>query len=353
MTIKINGRAISQGKPAYLVAELSANHSQSYDKAERLLRVAKEIGADAVKLQTYTADMITLDCDNEHFRVKGTIWEGRTFHDLYKEAYTPWEWQPKLKRAAEKLGLDLFSSPFDDTAVDFLEKMNVPAYKIASFELNHIPLLRKVAATGKPVILSTGMATEAEIKEAIDALRGAGCKELALLKCTSAYPAPPEEMNLNTIPDMRRKFGCPVGLSDHTMSVVVPAAAVALGACVIEKHLTLSRKEKGPDSSFSLEPAEFQAMVESVRIVEKALGSVDYAGGSKQAESRAFRRSLFVAKDVRKGETFTAENLRCVRPAAGMHPRRLSEMLGKRASKDIARGTPLTEQLVEGLKKRA
>lgn len=348
--IKINGRTIGAGRPAYIVAELSANHSQDYRKAEEILRVAKLCGADAVKLQTYTADTITLDCDNEYFRVKGTIWEGRTLHDLYKEAYTPWEWQPKLKKAADKLGLDLFSSPFDESAVDFLEKMKVPAYKVASFELNHIPLLRKVAQTGKPVILSTGMATEAEIREAIKALRGAGCRQLALLKCTSAYPAPPEEMNLSTIPDMQKKFRVPVGLSDHTMAPVVPAAAVALGACMIEKHLTLSRKEKGPDSSFSLEPDEFRAMVDAVRVVEKALGRVDYVGGPKQAESRAFRRSLFVAQDIRKGERFTPENVRCVRPAAGMHPRYLPQVLGKRAAKDVAAGTPLRAGLVQRLR---
>ena len=319
--IKINQRIIGAGSPVYVMAEVSANHHQEFEKAVNILHAAKEAGADAVKLQTYTADTMTIACVRPEFRVEGTIWDGRNLHELYGEAYTPWEWQPKLKRVANDLGLDLFSSPFDASAVDFLETMKVPAYKLASFELVDIPLIQKVARTGKPVIMSTGMATVDEIEEAVKTAREAGAKEIALLKCTSAYPALAEEANLRTIPELAQRFHVPAGLSDHTMGIEVPVMAVALGACIVEKHLTLSRSEPGPDSAFSLEPHEFKAMVDAVRIAEKALGKVHFGSSAKEANSRVFRRSLFVVQDVKRGDLFTAENIRSIRPGHGMHTR--------------------------------
>jgi N-acetylneuraminate synthase len=291
---------------------------------------------------------MTIDCRNEHFLIRGTPWSGRNLHQLYGEAFTPWEWQPRLQEVARELGMDFFSTPFDETAVDFLEELDVPAYKVASFEIVDLPLLRKVAATGKPVILSTGMATLAEIEEAVRTLRAAGCRELALLKCTSAYPAPASEMNLRTLPHLSEAFGVPVGLSDHTLSSAVPAAAVALGACLIEKHLTLSRSEPGPDSAFSLEPREFREMVQAVRTAEEALGGVRYGSGDEESRSLVFRRSLFVVEDLRAGEAFTAENVRSIRPGYGLHTRHLGEVLGRRAARDIPRGTPLSWPLVGG-----
>lgn len=345
--ITINERRIGPGNPTYIIAELSANHNQDFDEAVRLVRAAKEAGADAVKLQTYTADTLTLPCDNAHFRIgSGTLWAGRNLYDLYAEAFTPWDWQPKLKAVANAAGMDLFSTPFDDSAVEFLEQMGVPAHKVASFELVDLPLIRRIAATGKPMILSTGMATLAEIDEAVRAARAAGATEIALLKCNSAYPAPPDEMNLRTIPHLREAFGVPSGLSDHTLDTAVPVAAVALGACLLEKHLTLSRAVPGPDSAFSLEPAEFAAMVAAVRVAEKALGSVRYAVSERESPSRAFRRSLFVAGEVRAGEAFTPENIRSIRPAYGLHTRHFGEVLGRRAARDIAAGTPLAWDLI-------
>lgn len=346
-SFSIGNREIGPGKPTYIIAELSANHNQDYDEAVRLIRAAKESGADAVKLQTYTADTITIDSDKEYFRIGGgTLWDGKNLYQLYQEAYTPWEWQPKLKKEAESLGMDLFSTPFDDTAVDFLEEMGVKAHKIASFEVVDLGLVRKIAATGKPVIMSTGMATLAEIEDAVIALRQAGCKQLALLKCTSGYPASPDEMNLLTIPHLAKAFNVVPGLSDHTMSVATPVAAVALGACIIEKHFTSSRSQPGPDSAFSLEPAEFRAMVDAVRLAERALGEVHYGVSEREAKSRVFRRSLFVVKDVKKGEKFTAENVRSIRPAHGLAPKFLGEVLGGVAAADISRGTPLSWQLI-------
>lgn len=344
--IQVSGHRIGTGARVYVIAEMSANHGQSFEQAVKIVEAAKEAGADAVKLQTYTPDTLTIDCDNEYFRIKGSVWDGRRLYDLYGEAYTPWEWQPKLKGVADRLGLDLFSSPFDDTAVDFLERMGVPAYKIASFELVDTALLRKVASTGKPVILSTGMATYAEIEEAAQTLREAGCKELALLKCNSGYPAPPEEMNLRTIPHLAEAFHVPVGLSDHTLGIAVPVAAVALGACIIEKHFTLSRATPGPDSAFSLEPHEFKAMVDAVRVAEKALGEVRYEPTKHEAASRAFRRSLFVVEDMKAGDVFTESNVRSIRPAHGLAPKHLPEVLGRRAVRDIARGTPLARDMM-------
>jgi N-acetylneuraminate synthase len=345
--LTIGGRRIGPGQPSYLIAELSANHGQSFEQAVRLVRAAKEAGADAVKLQTYTADTMTICSDRPEFRVVGgTLWDGRTLYDLYGEAYTPWEWQPKLKSVADELGLDLFSTPFDPTAVDFLERMNVPAYKVASFELVDLPLVETIARTGKPMIMSTGMATLAEIAEAVDAARRAGAGSLALLKCTSAYPAPPEEMNLRTIPHLAEAFGVPVGLSDHTLGIAIPVAAVALGACLIEKHFTLSRDEPGPDSAFSLEPHEFRAMVESVRAAERALGTIHYGLCGKDESSRVFRRSLFVVEDIQAGEPFTETNVRSIRPGHGLPPKSRSHVLGRRAAQDITKGTPLAWDLV-------
>jgi pseudaminic acid synthase len=345
--IRIASSKIGPGFPAYIIAELSANHNQDFAQAVRIIEAAKNAGANAVKLQTYTADTITIACDREEFRIGGgTLWDGRNLHDLYGEAYTPWEWQPRLKKVAEDLGMDLFSSAFDATAVDFLEEMGVPAHKVASCELVDLPLIECMARTGKPLIMSTGMATLEEIDEALKAARSAGATQIALLKCTSAYPAPAEEMNLRTIPEMARRFGVPVGLSDHTMGIAAPVAAVTLGACILEKHLTFSRATPGPDSAFSLEPQEFKAMVDAVRTAEKALGEVHFGLSSKEEASRAFRRSLFVVEDVKRGEIFTAANVRSIRPGHGLHTRHMSEVLGKQAARDIDRGTPLCWDLV-------
>ncbi len=341
--LTLGARRIGPGQPTYLIAELSANHGQSFETAVRLVRAAKDAGADAVKLQTYTADTLTIRSDRPEFRVGGgTLWDGRTLHDLYGEAYTPWEWQPKLKALADELGLDLFSTPFDPSAVDFLERMNVPAYKVASFEVIDLPLVETVARTGKPMIISTGMATLEEIDEAVAAARRAGADGIALLKCTSAYPAAPEEMNLRTIPHLAETFDVPAGLSDHTLGIAVPVAAVALGACVIEKHFTLSRAEPGPDSAFSLEPHEFKAMADAVRVAEKAVGTVHYGLSGKDESSRAFRRSLFVVADVKADEPLTAENVRSIRPGHGLPPKFLPEVLGRRAARNLERGTPLS-----------
>ncbi len=346
-SIEISGRRIQPGLPAYIIAELSANHHQNFDEAVRLVHAAKDAGADAVKLQTYTPDTITMFSDRPCFRVGGgTIWDGQALYDLYAKAYTPWEWQPKLKELAGSLGMDLFSTPFDPTAVDWLEAMHVPAYEIASFEMTDVGLIRRVAATGKPVIMSTGMATLAEIVEAVEAARCAGAAQPALLKCTSAYPSPPEEMNLLTIPHLSQAFGVPVGLSDHTLTVSVPVAAVTLGACIVEKHLTLSRAVPGPDNAFSLEPQEFKTMVQAVRSAQRSMGAVQYGPAPEEAKSRAFRRSLFVVQDVRCGELFSSVNVRSIRPADGLHPRHLDEVIGRRATPEIVRGTPLSWDLV-------
>jgi len=350
MDIKINDRKVGKGHPVYIIAEMSANHNQNFNQAVKIIEAAKEAGADAVKLQTYTPDTITIDCDNQYFRIKGTMWGGKTLYELYSEAYTPWEWQPKLKKVADKLGLHLFSSPFDTTAIDFLESMDVPAYKVASFELVDLSLLRKIATTGKPIIMSIGMASLAEIEEAVLTVRHSGAKQIALLKCTSAYPAPPEEANLRTISHLAQTFGVVAGLSDHTLGSAVAVASVALGACIVEKHFTLSRNDPGPDSSFSMEPEEFKAMIEDIRTVEKALGKVSYEITENQKDSRVFRRSLFAVKDIRKGEKFTEENIRSIRPGDGLHTRYLDHVLGSNTSKDIKKGTPLALDMIKGEK---
>lgn len=345
--MKINNREIGLNHPTYIVAEISANHHQDFQEAVKLVETAKKVGADAVKLQTYTPDTMTIDSDAPYFRVgKGSLWSGRTLYDLYREAHTPWEWQPKLKEIADKIGIDLFSSPFDSTAVDLLEKMKVPAYKVASFEIIDLPLIENIAKTRKPIIISTGMASLEEIEEAINAARSSGALEIALLKCTSAYPAPAEEMNLCAIPYLREKFKVPVGLSDHTLGITIPIAAVALGACIIEKHFILSRNQSGPDSAFSVEPDEFREMVTSIRQIEKARGKEHYTVGKEEMKSRVFRRSIFVVKDISKGELFNSENVRLIRPGNGLPPKYINKVLGKKASQDIQRGTPLSWELI-------
>lgn len=340
--IKIGNHFIGEGEKTFLVAEVSANHLQDYGRAEAIIRAAKDAGADAVKLQTYTPDTITMDCDNSYFQItQGTIWDGTTLHKLYEEAYTPWEWQPRLKKLAEDLGMECFSSPFDPSAVDFMHEMDMPAYKVASFEINDIPLIRKIARLGKPVIFATGIAYLEDIERALRTCREEGNEQIVLLKCTSTYPSPYEDMNLKVIPNMAEVFGCLTGLSDHSMGTAVAVASVALGAKMVEKHLTLSRADGGPDAAFSMEPAEFRKMAEEIRIVEKALGKVTYELTEKQIRSREDGRSLFVVKDIKEGELFTEENVRSIRPAFGMHTMYYDEIIGKKARTDIVKGTPL------------
>lgn len=348
--IEIDGRKIGPGLPVYIVAEISSNHNGSYERAVEMVHAAKAAGADAIKLQTEAPDEITIDSDRPEFQVKGgTLWDGETLFSLYKKTLTPWEWQPPLKALANELGLACFASPFSRSAVDFLHHMGVPAYKVASLELVDIPLIEYIAMQGKPVILSTGASRREEIEDAVRAARAAGATQLALLKCNSAYPAPPGEMNLRTIPDMSVAFDVPVGLSDHTLGVEVPIAAVAVGACIIEKHFTLSRKIPSPDAKFSLEPQELTNMVRQIRTVERSLGQPCYEPTPSEASSRIFRRSLFVVRDMKAGDVFTEENIRSIRPGHGLPPKRLKEILGTRATKDIERGTPLSDDLVAGM----
>ena len=348
VAINIGNRLVGAGHPAYIIAEMSGNHAHDFERAVRIMEAAKNAGADAIKLQTYTPDTMTIDSAEPWFRISGTAWNGRSLFELYGEACTPWEWQPRLRDAAVQIGLGFLSTPFDSTAVDFLESLKVPAHKIASFEIVDLPLLRRVAQTGKPILLSTGMATLAEIDEAVTTIRAAGGEQLALLKCTSAYPALPDGLNLSTIPNLAEAFSLPVGLSDHSLELAVPVAAVVLGACIIEKHLTLSRADGGPDSDFSLEPDEFGEMVHAVRVAEKSLGGVHYGVSEREADSRVFRRSLFVVRDVRAGEPLTSDNVRVIRPGYGLHSRHLKEVLGRRVARDVARGTPLSWELVGG-----
>ncbi len=345
-SLEINGQAVGPDQPVYTVAEMSANHNQEYDRAVRIVEAAAEAGADAIKLQTYRPDTLTIDCDKEPFQIKEGPWAGRTLFDLYEEAYTPWDWQPELQEIAHEHGLDFFSSPFDASAVEFLDDLDVPVYKIASFENVDLPLIRRIAKTGKPTIMSTGMATLGEIDEAVRAFRDAGGSELALLACTSSYPAPPEEMHLRRIPHLAEAFDVVPGLSDHTLGTEVPVAGVALGARIVEKHLTLSREE-GPDSDFSLEPDEFAEMVQAVRKTEKAVGEVRYGMTEKESESETFRRSLFVVEDIKEGEPFTEENVRSIRPGDGLAPKHLDAVLGRTAAEDLTRGSPLSWSAVQ------
>lgn len=335
-------------KETYLIAELSANHGNSLDIAIETVRAAAASGADAVKVQTFTADTITLDCDNEYFQVKhDTIWDGTTLHKLYEEASMPWEWHAPLKKIANELNMDFFSTPFDSTAVDLLEGLDVPIYKIASLEINDIPLIELVASKMKPVLISTGIASLADIEEAVNACRRVGNNDIILLKCTSSYPTPYEESNLLSIPNIASTFNVQVGLSDHTMGHVVPVGAVALGATVIEKHFMLNHDVPSADSSFSMIPEEFKLMCASVRIIEKSLGKITYELSEKTKKSKDFSRSLFVVKDIKEGEVFTVDNLKSIRPGYGMHTRNLKDILGKKASVDVKKGTPMKESLIK------
>lgn len=346
-SIKIGKRLIGAGFPVYIVAELSANHNKDFNQAVKLIHAAKDAGVDAVKVQTYTADTLTLQSDKEFFAIKeGSPWSGRTLYDLYSETNMHWEWQPKLKTIANELGLDFFSTGFDFSSVDFLERMDVPVHKIASFEIVDIPLIEKMGRTKKPLIISTGMASVQEIKEAVSAAKEAGAQQIALLKCTSAYPADFKDMNLRSIPQLAKKFKVPIGLSDHTLNPIVAVTAVALGACIIEKHLTLSRQIPGPDSSFSLEPSELKELVMSIRIVEGSLGSKECRLRDCEKSSLVFRRSLFIVKDMKGGDQFSSDNVRSIRPAYGLPPKYLKDCLGKRASRNIEKGTPLSWDLI-------
>lgn len=345
--ISIDNRKIGMDCSTFIIAELSGNHNHSFDRAVEIIKAAKYAGADAIKLQTYTPDTITVDCDNEYFQInQETIWDGTTLYKLYQEAYTPWEWQPKLKKVAEDLGLICFSSPFDFSSVDFLEGINVPAYKVASFEINDIPLIKKIASIGKPVIISTGIAYMDDIYAALKVCKSVGNEQIILLKCASEYPTPYEDINLNTISNMAETFDCIVGLSDHTLGCEIATAAVAMGAKVIEKHLTLNRDNGGPDAAFSMEPDEFKYMVESIRNVEKALGKVTYDLTYKQKKSREHSRSLFAVEDISVGEEFTSKNVRSVRPNFGLHTRYYDDVLGKKAKVKIQKGTPLRWDMI-------
>jgi len=344
--MKIDDRHIGADYPVYIVAEMSANHNRDFNQAIRIIEAAKEAGADAIKIQTFTPDTITINVQNDFFKIKDTVWNGKNLYDLYSEASTPWDWQPKLKEAANELGLGFFSTPFDPSAVDFLEKLNVPAYKVASFELVDLPLLQRIAKTGKPVIMSTGMASLGEIREAVKVFKESGGDQIALLKCTSAYPVPPGEMNLRTIPNLAKSFNEPVGLSDHSIGIEASIVAVALGASIIEKHLTLSRDIKGPDSSFSSEPQELETLVKTIRRVEKMLGKVCFEASEHEKHSLVFRRSLFVVEDIKTNEEFTEKNVRSIRPGFGLHTRHLEEVIGCKAKAFISKGSPLDWDMI-------
>lgn len=345
--MQIKNRSIGDGNPAYLIAEMSANHAGDMGRALEIIHAAKESGADCIKIQTYTPDTITMNCNNEFFTLGSGTWKGENLYELYGKAYTPWEWQGRLKEEADKIGIDFFSTPFDKTAVDFLEELMVDFYKIASFEVVDIPLLKAVAATQKPIIMSVGMATTEEIEEAMEAIYSMGNKQLAILKCSSVYPAIPDTMNLKTLQDMKERFGVPVGLSDHSMGNIAAVTAVALGANIIEKHFCLSRDIENPDVSFSMEPQEFAEMVKNIRLAEKAMGKVSYELSAAEKESRNTRKSIFVSADIKKGEILTPENIRVVRPAYGMEPKYYEMVLGKKVKEDLKFGTPLSFDVIE------
>ena len=346
--MKIAGRDIGAGAAPLVIAEMSGNHNQSLERALALVDAAAAAGAHALKLQTYTADTMTLDLSENEFLIENpdSLWRGKSLFKLYQEAHTPWDWHRPIFERAKKLGMIAFSSPFDDSAVDFLEGLGAPCYKIASFENTDLPLVRKVAATGKPMIISTGMASAEELDETVRAARAAGAKDIVLLKCTSTYPASPEDTNILTIPDMRARFGCEVGLSDHTMGIGVAVAAVALGACAVEKHFTLRRADGGVDAAFSLEPSELKSLVEETQRAWQALGAVRYGATETEKKSLVFRRSLYVVKDLKKGDVLTRENVRVIRPGLGMAPKFLETILGKKIKVDVKRGTPLTQDLL-------
>lgn len=346
-SIAINDRRIGHGYSPYIIAELSANHNGKLDVAMSIIGEAKQAGADAVKLQTYRPDTITLDCDDDDFQIHGGLWNGRTLYKLYEEAHTPWEWHKPLFEHARKIGITIFSSPFDKTAIDLLEDLNAPAYKIASFEAIDHALIRYAASTGKPMIISTGMADDEEITEAVDAARSGGCKELAILHCVSGYPAPPEDYNLRTIPDMIARFGLVTGLSDHTLDNTTAIASVALGASIIEKHFTLDRNGGGPDDSFSLEPAEMKALCDGARTAWRALGRVEYGRKSSEQGNVQFRRSLYFVKDMRAGETIAEDCIRSVRPGYGLAPKHFDSLMGRKLKADVAFATPVSWDIVE------
>ena len=339
--MKIRGREIGGNAPAYIIAEMSANHAGSLERAKEIIHAAKEAGADCIKIQTYMPDTITIDCDNKYFHIHNGTWEGENLYQLYGKAFTPWEWQEELKVEAERVGIDFFSTPFDCTAVDFLEELGVEFYKIASFELVDIPLIEYVASKGKPIIMSTGMSTLAEIDDAVTAIKKQGNDQIALLRCASAYPAITDEMNLMTMKNMGEVFGVPVGLSDHSMGSVGAVTAVALGAKIIEKHFCLDRAIENPDSSFSMNPEEFAQMVKDIRQAEKAIGTVKYGVTEQEKSNIVFRKSIFAVKDIKKGEELTSENIRVIRPGYGVKPKYYKEILGQRALCDIKRGNPL------------
>jgi len=345
--MEIRGRKIGDGYPAYIIAEMSGNHAGSIDNAKKIIHAAKEAGADCIKIQTYTPDTITIDCNNEYFHIDDGTWEGENLYSLYGKAFTPWEWQKELKEEAESLGLDFFSTPFDNTSVDFLEEIGVEFYKIASFELVDLPLLRYIASKGKPIIMSTGMATLEEIKEAVEAIYETGNHQLALLKCSSAYPAITDDMHLNTIKDLKKQFNIPIGLSDHSMGSLGAVTAVVLGGNIIEKHFCLSREIENPDASFSMTPEEFKNMVEDIRNAEKAMGDVSYGVMKQESTNAKFRRSVFVVEDVKKGEVFSEKNVRSIRPGYGVRPKYLDEIIGMKAADDIKKGTPFKFDLAQ------
>nr|ADI87665.1 N-acylneuraminate-9-phosphate synthase [uncultured Nitrospirae bacterium MY2-1F] len=345
--MKINNRKIGPGEPVFIIAELSANHGQDFSVALDTIHAMREAGADAVKLQTYRPDTITLESAREYFQInQGTIWDGKTLYQLYTEAATPWDWYPRLRRAAEALGLICFSSPFDKTAIDYLQTMDAPAYKIASFEITDIPLIRYAASKGKPIILSTGIAELPDIEEAVAAARETGNTEIAILKCASVYPTPFEELNLRAMPYLAERFSVPVGLSDHTVGHLAAVAATALGASIIEKHFILDKALGGPDAAFSLDPVEFAAMVKAVRDVERALGRADYTISERVGKSREHARSLFAVKSIQAHEPFTEANVKSIRPGFGLHPRYLTDILGKKAKVTIEKGTPLSWDMI-------
>lgn len=345
--MKIGNYNIGGENPCFIIAELSANHNGDLNIAIETIRAARRAGANAIKLQTYTPDTLTINCKNDYFKIEeGTLWDGKTLYELYKEAYTPWDWHPKLFEVAVEEGLICFSSPFDKTAVDFLEKLNVPAYKIASFEIQDIPLIEYTASKGKPIIISTGIAEEKDIELAVDTCIKAGNRNIILLKCTSSYPAPLELANLNTIPDLKKRFNVEVGFSDHTHGIIAPVVARTLGANVIEKHFILNKKIGGPDADFSLDEKEFTEMVKAVRDTEKLLGEISYEISEKVKKNRKFARSIFIIQDIKKGEVLTEENVRSIRPGYGLHPKHLIEVLGKTISQDVEKGTPLSWDLL-------
>lgn len=344
-SIRINGRIVGEGFPTYIIAEMSANHAGSVERAKEIIHAAKEAGADCIKIQTYTPDTMTIDCDNEYFNIEKGTWKGENLYRLYEKAYTPWEWQKGLMDEAEKVGIDFFSTPFDKSSVDFLEGIGIRFYKIASFELTDIPLLEYVASQGKPMIISTGMGSLEEIKEAVSTIVNQGNNQIALLKCSSAYPSISDYMNLKTIYSMKEEFNLPIGLSDHSKGSLGATTAIALGACIIEKHFCISREINNPDASFSMEPEEFKKMVIDIRNTEKAIGTVNYGVTENEKDNFKFRRSIFAVQDIKRGEKFTSDNVKIIRPNYGLAPKYIKDVINSIALIDIPKGTPISFEL--------